>query len=388
MKTRQWRLRTQLSLSMIFTALIALGVFIIGMITFYLVVQDSWMAGLSAESRATLQTLIDGGDVSSDALATLISSFSLSWVGGHAEAELYSLIVLIILAVFSAVVVGIIVARKLSTPIETVTSAALEIASGNLKHKLPDVTGGASEIEHMLSAFQTMAQSLEDAERETTESAAAIAHELRTPLTILRGRLQGLGDGVFAPSKEMTEGLIAQVDTLSQIVTDLGLLSRLSSGRFELQAIDVDLAEEVVTVLTTMRPDLEGLGFKVETFLSPLAVHADPVRVRQALAALIENVKRYAADGEYLNVRTRSDDRFAYIEVGDHGPGIPPAHRQKIFERWWHEDLNGTSPDNGTGLGLAIVKAIAEAHGGEVVAQQQPDSAGALLILKLPLPSL
>lgn len=241
---RQPNLRKQLSSSMIMTAFIALGIFSFGMIAFYVFLQNSWLNDLSAENRATLQILMDNGTVSSDALATLVSTFSFAWGGGYAQAEATAFIVLIILAALCSVVIGLTISKKISAPIETLTGAALEIANGNFRLDLPDIKGGAAETDDLIAAFRTMVTALDAAERETKESSAAIAHELRTPLTILRGRLQGLGDGAFEPSKEITDGLIAHVDTLSKIVDELSLLSRLSAGRFDLQVIEIDLVAE------------------------------------------------------------------------------------------------------------------------------------------------
>lgn len=385
MTGHRWRLRAQLSLAMIFTALTALGVFMIGMIAFYLLLQDIWLSSLSSENQATLQSLIDDETVSPDALTTLVGAFSGYWgQGKYAYAELLALCLLVALAVVSAILVGILVARRLSAPIETVTDAALEIAGGNLAHEMPKISGGAAETQDLLTAFGTMTQNLAEAEREATESSAAIAHELRTPLTILRGRLQGLGDGAFAPSREMTDGLIGQVDTLSRIVDELSLISKLSAGRFEPQIIPVDLATEVERVVTTMRPDLERQGMAVNTALQSVQLKADPVLIRQAVAAVIHNAGRYAAEGGQLLVKSTVSGDFALIEVADNGPGIPASDRKKVFERWWRGDRSRNRSEGGTGLGLSIVKAIAKAHGGDAYAHANLPK-GAVLTIQLPL---
>ncbi|NHF74511.1 sensor histidine kinase [Paracoccus xiamenensis] len=384
MSARSRTLRTQLSLAMIFVALTSLGVFITGMIAFYMRLGSSWQSGLSEVNRDTLQTLVDGGTVSPDALTTLVGAFSLSWGGGFARAEIASLAILIVLATLVAVIGGILVARKLSAPIESVTRAALKIADGNLDAEIPETAGSAAETEDLVAAFRTMAGGLEQAERDAIESSAAIAHELRTPLTILRGRLQGLGDGAFSPSREMTDGLIAQVDTLSRIVDELGLLSRLSSGRFELQIIEIELADEVNRVITAMRPDLEQLGIALETSLTPVRLLADPARVRQALAALIDNARRYAAAGGYLRISCFANGRYACIAVRDHGPGITPAERERVFDRWWRGDKSRNRAEGGTGLGLAIVRAIAQAHGGDTAVTGAARQKGAEFTLRLP----
>ncbi|WP_291078143.1 cell wall metabolism sensor histidine kinase WalK [Hyphomonas sp.] len=379
------KLRTQLSFSMIMTAFVALGVFCLGMISFYLFLQKSWLSGLSDENRATLQTLMDDGTVSSDALTTLISTFSFSWSGGYAQAELAALITLVILAALCAVVIGLIMSKRMCAPIETVTDAALEIANGNFTLALPQIQGGAAETEELVKAFRTMTDALSAAERETMESSAAIAHELRTPLTILRGRLQGLNDGAFEPSKEMTDSLIAQVDTLSGIVDELSLLSRLSAGKFELQAIEIDLVGEVQKVVTPLRPDLESLGLQITLLDEPVKLIADPVRIRQALTALIDNVKHYAASGQHIEISTYKDGMHGYIEVSDRGPGIDPVDHENVFQRWWRGDESRNRAKGGTGLGLSVVKSIIEAHGGKVSASTNAHG-GATFTLCLPLP--
>lgn len=384
MTHRRWKLRIQLTLAMIFTALTALGVFIIGMVAFYVLLQNYWLDSLGGENRATLEALIEGETISKDSLTTLVGAFSAYWGGGrYANAELMALVVMMLPAVAASVLVGLFVARRLSAPLEVVTSAALDIAGGNLSQDLPKVESGVLETQELLSAFSKMTKELEQAEREATESAAAIAHELRTPLTVLRGRLQGLGDGVFEPTKEMTDGLVAQVDTLARIVDELSLLSRLSAGQFAPQAIQIDLAEEVKRVLTPMRPDLEQRGMALETSLSPVSLLADPVLIRQALAAMIENAKKYAADGNYLKVETYTRGAHAYLVIADRGPGVDPSERTKVFDRWWRGEPSRNREEGGTGLGLSVVMAIAKAHGGHVVAEANGDQ-GAKLVVTLP----
>ena len=387
MSRRQPNLRNQLSSSMIMTAFLALGIFSFGMIAFYMFLQNSWLSDLSLENRETLQTLMDDGTVSPDALTTLVSTFSFSWGGGYAQAEIIAFVFLIILAALCSVIIGLTISKKISAPIETLTEAALEIANGNFRLELPDLEGGAAETDDLVSAFRTMTEALDAAERETKESSAAIAHELRTPLTILRGRLQGLRDGAFAPSEEMANGLIAHVDTLSNIVDELSLLSRLSTGRFQLQLAEIDLAEEVRTVIAPLRPDLKALGFSVVLAIEPVTMTGDPIRIRQALSALIDNVKRYAAEGGYIKIATYADASFAYLSVSDQGPGIAPVDQERVFERWWRGEQSRNRAEGGTGLGLSVVKSIFEAHGGRISVSNNRETAGATFTAQMPLSS-
>lgn len=381
------RLRTLLSLAIITTSLAALGVFILGMLAFYVTIKELWLAGLSPDNQATLAALLNDGAVSPEALTTLVNVFSLYWVDGrYAQVEMVALAVLAVVTILVSVATGVTVSRKLSAPIETVTEAAGHVAAGHLAHRMPDVEGGASETHELLAAFRAMTKSLEEAEREASESAAAIAHELRTPLTILRGRLQGLGDGVFESSKTMTDGMIAQVDTLSRIVDELSLLSRLSAGRFAPQAIRFDLAHEARRVATAMGPDLVARDMALEVSLDGVWLDGDPVLIRQALTALLDNALSYAAAGRFLRIETSQGLGSGLLRVIDHGPGIDPADQDRVFDRWWRGDRSRNRSQGGTGLGLCIVKAIATAHGG-TIAVRCSDEGGTTMELSLPLPS-
>ncbi len=376
MSLKSAKLRTQLARSMALTALTALGVFSIGMVLFYAGLQETWLQSLSEDNRRTLELLMIDGAVAPHALATLISAFSFSWSGGYARAEVTAFTVLMMIAALCAMLIGRALSRKVSTPIELVTDAALRIAEGQYPSDLPDVKGAARETEDLIKAFRAMTRALEAAERETTESSAAIAHELRTPLTILRGRLQGMRDEVFEPSKKMTDGLIGQVDTLSKIVDDLSLLSHLRTGTMRLEHVNFDLSVEVERVLTLSRPDLEAQGFDIVTELQTTPMRGDPERIRQAVNALIENARRYAHDGKYLKLSTYLDKSGVWLVITDRGPGIDPAQCERVFERWWRNEQSRNRGEGGTGLGLSVVKSIVEAHGGRVAARRNEEGRG------------
>jgi two-component system sensor histidine kinase AdeS len=142
--------------------------------------------------------------------------------------------------------------------------------------------------------FNAMAARLESAEAELHYSNTAIAHELRTPLTILRGRLQGLSDGVFAPSPQLYDTLLAHIDGLTRLVEDLRTLGLFTADRLELTLDSVDLASEAKAVLQSIEPDMAEAGIAVELALHPVLLRADAARIRQAMLAVLDNARRYA----------------------------------------------------------------------------------------------
>lgn len=263
--------------------------------------------------------------------------------------------------------VGWRLARRLVKPLVAVTQAARTIAEGDFTARATG-QGTFGEADRLIDDFNQMAEKLQRAEKELQYSNSAIAHELRTPLTILRGRMQGLADGVFEPSQEVFLGLVQHIDSLTRIVDDLKTLSLMNAGRMELHLSSFDLALEVGDTVNSMTQALSAQGLVVVTDFRSAPVRADRARVRQVVLALIDNVGRYAPASR-LEVRTLMSGRFAILQISDSGPGMTPTEQEQAFERFWRADEGRNRRAGGSGLGLSVVKAIAEAHGGQATIQ-------------------
>lgn len=371
-------------MAMIFSAVVALMILIVGMICFYIFMQDQWVTGLAPENRETLKRLIANDEIDPDALTTLVSVFSFSWTESYAAKELYALLAFVVLAIISSVCIGFVIARRLARPIESVAHAARIVSDGTYETEVEIADGRSLEARDLLASFNAMTASLKRAELEANGSAAAIAHELRTPLTILRGRLQGLSDGAFESSNELFLAMIGQVDTLAAIVDDLSTLTHLrgSNGTFEQES--VDLADIAHAVVTSLAPDLLAVGMEIETDLNTAPTKASPDRMRQALNALILNAIRYASEGKYIRIATGQTKCDVYLSVSDKGPGIPADYEHRVFERWWRADASRSRANGGSGLGLSVVKAIAEDHGGAVRVGSVTGGSGAIFSITIP----
>jgi len=259
--------------------------------------------------------------------------------------------------------VGWRLARRLVKPLIAVAETARTIAEGDFTGRATG-QGTFGEADRLIEDFNQMAEKLQRAEKELQYSNSAIAHELRTPLTILRGRMQGLADGVFEPSQDVFLGLVKHIDSLTRIVDDLKTLSLMNAGRMELQVSRFDLAAEVGDTVDTMRPALSAQRLEIVTDLRDAPVIADRARVRQVVLALMDNVARYAPASR-LEVKTFMKGGFAILQISDTGPGMTPLELEYAFERFWRADEARSRRAGGSGLGLSVVKAIAEAHGGK-----------------------
>jgi len=346
-------LNRQLAMWMAAVTGIALATMVAGITLFYAALYyiDPWM-------------LFGGPPPDLPANADQKFTFSDFWPG---PIEWTAFLVLWLVGTVGAVAAAVRFTRRLIRPLEAVGNAAHQIARGDLTARAAPEGPMFDETRQLVDDFNAMASHLSQSEAETRAWNVAIAHELRTPLTILRGRLQGVMDGVFAPDAAAVRGLVAQVDSLTRIVEDLKVFTLAESGRLELRVETVDLADEVATVVNLVGPELKESGIDVVADLGRVLVRADGARVRQALLAILENARRYAGPG-ILRIETRATLHKAILRVCDNGPGLPPGAERLVFEPFWRADESRSRATGGSGLGLAVVQAIAQAHGGSALA--------------------
>lgn len=314
------------------------------------------------------------------AVAYMPGSISETWM--PSRVEMIWIGCTIIAALGMAVFVAVRLSRRIISPLNSVAHSLREVAQGKLDARAPLDEQAMGETAQLVRDFNAMAERLQSVTSEREFWNAAIAHELRTPVTILRGRLQGLAEGVFSPSSELFEDLLRQVEGLSRLIEDLRVLSLNDSGHLEVQRSSVRLADELGTVLQAFATPLAEKGFHLSSELdTELQVECDAVRIRQVLMALLENALRHADPGN-LRVRLEQVGDDCQLSVADDGPGIDSALAADIFEAFRRGDPSRSRKSGGSGLGLAVVKAIAAAHGGNAVCQ--PSSMGSLFMISWP----
>lgn len=253
--------------------------------------------------------------------------------------------------------------RRILAPLNSLAEGARKIAAGDLTARAVAGDRSLGETAQLVDDFNAMARRLEDAAESMTSWNAAIAHELRTPLTILRGRLQGLTDGVFEPSDELFRSLLVQVENLSRLVDDLRVVTLSDSQRLDMRVEPTDLANEVAQAVDAMRPALEGAGFSIRMTTEPVTLPCDGPRIRQALLALLENARRYATPSMIV-IRMTLETFEVAIAVEDEGPGLSAEFAARAFDAFARAEPSRSRQFGGSGLGLSVVRAIAEAHGG------------------------
>lgn len=290
----------------------------------------------------------------------------------------FFLLVCLIIAIFFALRL----ARRILTPLNSLAESARKIAAGDLSARAAPGDRSLGETARLVDDFNAMARRMEEGAAQMRAWNAAIAHELRTPLTILRGRLQGLTDGVFEPSDELFKNLLAQVEGLSLLVEDLRVVTLSELRRLEPRLADTDLSQPVGEAVEAMRPALIEAGFVIALDNPSILLACDGPRLRQALLALLENARKYAHPGP-LRIAIAAEPDQAIISVEDCGPGLPENFAPYAFDSFSRVEASRSRRYGGSGLGLAVVRGIVEAHGG---AARYRRAAGGGAIFEMVLP--
>ncbi|MBK0097300.1 HAMP domain-containing protein [Erwinia sp. S63] len=280
-------------------------------------------------------------------------------------ADWMQVIVSTLLTVVVSVLTAAGFARKILFSLNSLTVSARRVADGDLSVRAQQDAKPLAEMSALVDDFNQMAEKLENASRDIRTWNAAIAHELRTPVTILRGRLQGLADGIFAPEQQLFLNLVKQTDGLSHLIDDLRTLSLAQSGHLRLQYGVINVPQEIEAIAAVVEADFKVSQHSLVLRLNDAMIPCDAARLRQALLALLENARRYAVSGVVM-ISCREQQDGVVITVEDEGPGVSAEVVATIWDAFVRGDDSRSRHSGGTGLGLAVVRAIIVAHGGEV----------------------
>jgi two-component system, OmpR family, sensor histidine kinase BaeS len=299
------------------------------------------------------------------------------------QKKAFGLIALAVVVI--AALLSVPLARQMVRRIRDLASATHRLASGRFDTRVPP--DASDELGQLARDFNTLALTLEKNEQARRQWVADISHELRTPLSVLRGEIEGMQDGVRAATPQTIAALHGEVLKLSRLVNDLYELSLSDLGALTYRRADTDLASLLFDALETFRPEFAARGITVDAGPppgQPFPLFADPDRMHQLFANLLENSARYTDAGGRLQVRIERRDRTAAVHFEDTGPGVPAAEIEKLFERLYRVEGSRSRATGGAGLGLAICRNIVEAHDGTISAAPSP-LGGIRVTVELPL---
>jgi heavy metal sensor kinase len=308
------------------------------------------------------------------------------------DAELHELLVAILIGLPIALAIsalgGYSLARRALRPVEEICEQAQTISAERLGRRLP-VENPHDELGHLARVLNDLLARLETSFEQMRRFTADASHELRTPLTAIRSVGEGAlrGRDVNPAGRDVIGSMLEEVERLTTLVDALLTLSRAEGGHISLRLESVallDLAREVASHLSVLAEDKQQqIDLRSDDGLAP--VEADRAVLREAFINLLDNAIKYSPEGARISVRLHGDaGRAACVDISDQGPGIPPEHRERIFERFYRIDKARSREMGGAGLGLAIAKWAIDVHGGSIQVDSRPGE-GSTFRVTLPL---
>lgn len=283
-----------------------------------------------------------------------------------------------------SLIMGVLLARSLTHPLQELTHATRAVAQGDLALQVP--VRSQDELGELAASFNRMNTQLARARDQRRQMTADIAHDLRTPLSIILGHSEALHEGILPATPDTFYIIHDEAKRLSRLVEDLRTLSLAEAGELPLSPRPVAAAALLERALIAYTPQAQKQAVTL-TLQAPLdlpEVNVDPDRLAQVLDNLLNNALRFTPAGGQIALGAAAADQAVRLWVQDSGPGIPAADLENVFNRFYRGDKARQRQEGGSGLGLAIAKSIVENHQGRIWATSAPGQ-GAVFTIELPL---
>jgi two-component system, OmpR family, sensor histidine kinase BaeS len=321
---------------------------------------------MNGEFKATVYPLTKSG--------VTVGSVSISYFGPFFLNEndfkfLHSLNTILIsvgfVSIILSVIVGHLLAKRISNPILKTVEATKQISDGNYEVRLTE-EGNAKELNMLVESINHLAVSLETLEKLRKQLTEDVAHELRTPITILQSYLEAMTEGIWEATPDKLESCYDEVLRIGKLVGDLEKLAKIESDNLKLNKEEIDLFDIVEKTYQIFQGEIAGKKLEVSIGGSHTMILADQDRMRQVVVNLLSNAIKYSKENSKIALEVFETRDTAGFYVQDSGIGIPIEELPYIFERFYRADKSRNRATGGSGIGLTIVKSIVEAHGGRV----------------------
>jgi two-component system sensor histidine kinase BaeS len=272
--------------------------------------------------------------------------------------------------------------RRLTEPVLALSRATEDVAAGRYDVEIPEARG-RDEIAVLSERFRGMVAQLAEAEGLKRSFLMSVSHELRTPLTAIRGHVEALREGIVSEPEQVQSSLdviAAETDRLERLVGDVLDLAKLQAHRFTVRKEEVDLGRVLDHAYGAFTEEARRreIDYSIEGEEAAPVIVSDGDRVLQVISNLLSNAFRWTPDGGRVELALAAENGAVQVDVVDSGPGIRPQDRERIFQAFISQDVNGT------GLGLPIARELAVALGGSIELSSEP-GIGSRFRLVLPL---
>ena len=292
------------------------------------------------------------------------------------------------LAAVIALVVALLVSRRITAPVDTLIKTARARGRGELGTRAGKVRGFGEMLE-LAQALDQMADAREEQERVRRNLVADVAHELRTPIAVLQAGHEAMLDGLAKPTSENLASLRDEVLRLARMVDDLQRLASAEAAALKLALVSRDLAATVAAAADSLADGFDAAGLRLERRLDAARVHCDPLRVHEITTNLLTNAMKFTPAGGRVVVETGPDEdprsSHAVLRVSDTGVGIPACELPLVSHRFFRGQRSAGVA--GSGIGLTIVTELVRAHHGTMDIASEP-GAGTRVTIRLPAAGL
>jgi len=270
-----------------------------------------------------------------------------------------------------ALLLGALMAKRLSDPISRVIETSQMIGRGYFGARINEKSN-TKEICQLTATVNNLAETLENQAILRKRLTADVAHELRTPLATLRSHLEAMIDGVWEPDNERLTSCHEELMRLTRMVGELEKLARYESENMNIHQTEFDLAECMRQIVQNFEGEYLAKGVAISYGSEHVDIVGDEDKLSQVIRNLLSNALKYTPQGGHVEVSIKTDRDRVMLRVKDNGIGISPEDLPNIFERFYRADKSRNRQTGGLGIGLAIVKAIVEAHKGTITANSSP----------------
>lgn len=275
----------------------------------------------------------------------------------------------IFIVILFSIFFSYILAKRLSSPLNSISNSAKEFAKGNLSARVGDIATKSDviEIAELAGSFNEMAFELEKVEEIRNSFISDVSHELRTPMTTISGFVYGMIDDTIPQErqKEYLKIVYDETTRLSRLVNTFLDISKMQTGRMEIRKTNFDINEAIRLTVIGLESRINEKDIRVTLNFNSdnCYVFADSDSIRRVITNLLDNAVKFTEQGGEIEVSVEPKMQEVFVSVKNTGCGIPEEQQPLIFERLYKVDKSRSMNRDGSGIGLYLVKNIIRSHG-------------------------
>lgn len=294
-----------------------------------------------------------------------------------------ALIILSVIAIGFSIIFANVLSKKITRPILSVINATEHISKGKFSESI-STTSKTKEISKLIQSVNTMAKSIEDADKKQKQLTTDVAHELRTPVTTISTHLEALIDGVWDLNKERLISIHEEVLRLNNLIDDLKKVCEIDDNQLICMKSNIDFNSFINSIFLNFQPyfSIKDIEFKLENNIDNF-VYIDEEKLTHILVNLLQNAQRYTDVNGVVILRCNVFDNILEIKIIDNGVGISDEDLPYIFDRFYRVDKSRNNDTGGSGIGLTIVKKLIDICDGEIYIETK-EKIGSIFTIRIP----